>query len=288
MQVLAYTNIFASFCFVGASACFLQLSEPARAAAYEREVLKCDVNKLTCWQRYVSYSEMLLATWAFTIGTVVYCVPGFAYVYYGTCTAFGPFKCLPTGWLMVAAALIVTAIMFIWTFGTMPGNMQHNDGDGSSYLYSRRADTRRRVVATSRPATRIVRGDASRRRRGRRRQRTKETGARLRYDHTLACCGSPYLKRKVGTDGQFGNALFLFGCAVLSVLMVGVVVFDPTSIQVWLTALTLWPLTAGIWLILRAFDPDTGGGSILFGDGEVVGVDKSPLVKYGATGSTTP
>ena len=40
---------------------------------------------------------------------------------------------------------------------------------------------RRRVAATSRPATRIVRGDAPRRRRGWRGERTKETGARPRY-----------------------------------------------------------------------------------------------------------
>jgi hypothetical protein len=108
-------------------------------------------------------------------------------------------------------------------------------------------------------------------------------GSSVLYD---TCCGCdwPWLKARIGTDALLGNWLFFIACFGAGCYGFIYVLFQPASAMAWTMFAFAANMALGSYLYLRAFDPETAGGSLFFGD-SVEGVDKSPLIHYGATSS---
>ena len=108
-------------------------------------------------------------------------------------------------------------------------------------------------------------------------------GSSVLYD---TCCGCdwPWLKARIGTDALLGNWLFFIACFGAGCYGFIYVLFQPASAMAWTMFAFAANMALGSYLYLRAFDPETAGGSLFFGD-NIEGVDKSPLIHYGATSS---
>ena len=110
-------------------------------------------------------------------------------------------------------------------------------------------------------------------------------GSSVLFDVCCGCDDYPWLKARIGTDALLGNWLFFLACFGASVYGVIYVLYQPASSMAWTMFAFASNMALGSYLYLRAFDPETQGGSLFFGDPEVAGVDKAPLINYGATGS---
>ena len=97
------------------------------------------------------------------------------------------------------------------------------------------------------------------------------------------CCGCdwPWLKARIGTDALLGNWLFFIACFGAGCYGFIYVLFQPASAMAWTMFAFAANMALGSYLYLRAFDPETAGGSLFFGDS--IEACKSPLIHYGAT-----
>eukprot|EP00622_Pseudochattonella_farcimen_P002111 FR736977.1.p1 GENE.FR736977.1~~FR736977.1.p1 ORF type:complete len:255 (+),score=30.53 FR736977.1:72-767(+) len=119
-----YCGFACSVLFLFGSVYFVWLSYPEEMEKMQRQLVREDASQLSCVERYFTGTDMLIATWFFLISGAPYL--GYA-VYM---MALRPDN--PEGWLVFLGCIVYFLVMLVWVLGTMPENIQEDEGRGST------------------------------------------------------------------------------------------------------------------------------------------------------------
>ena len=125
-RVAAWSNCVAAVLYLLGSVYFVKLSYPDTLAAFEASARDADLRKLGFVERYVTFNELLIATWFFFFATSIYDIIGVTWICYGAPTV---------GLLWIGGTLSVQLLLLLWIYGATPDAMQQNGGAGSSRVY---------------------------------------------------------------------------------------------------------------------------------------------------------
>lgn len=217
-----YWSAFASAAlFLVGSVFFVWLSYPSEQAKMHKIVALEDMSELTFTEKYFTGTDMLIATWCFLLCAT----PVLAYALFTIIV-------LPHSWVgyfFMLGCLGYFLVVGVWVVGSMPINMQMNEGRGSSYFFD----------LFFKP---------------------------VMMDFCCCCCckDEAFWRRHVGSDALAGSWLFFLCALALIPYSLYFAIFEPKEMYSWLTVGSIAGFVFGAGLITYVTYPENDGSRLVW------------------------
>lgn len=218
--------------FLIGSIFFVWLSYPSEQVKMHRILALEDLSALTWTEKYFTGTDMLIATWCFLLCAT----PVLVYALYTI--AFWPH--LWVGYFFLVGCVGYFIIVGVWVVGSMPTNMQMNEGRGSSFFFD----------LFFKPVL---------------------------MDRCCCCCcrDDAWWRRHLGSDALAGAWLFFLCAVALLPYSFYFAIWEPKQMYTWLTFGSIVGFVVGAALIVYVSYPERDGSRLVW---NALTCDRSHLV----------